>query len=643
MRAPATLLATIGALVGALLVFAIAPHCIDWFSVPTGGIGAVTIAKYPKGFDYFVIFALTIASALGALGALALSARQTSPTADSRQPTARRWTTIVLTFVVFIVMFVVHDHPYSFMEMFHEGEHLTPASVMLDGGKPYGDIFFLHGFATDGGLDALVLGHKPSPKKTRRLESVLDAAALAMLVPIAAEVVATTGGLIAAVILALCAIGAFEVPVFPYFRWLPLLIAVWALLRYARADGTLASSPAGSEASRASALSAGSQVPPTRDTSPVGGETPPGQPPGRQRSAALYAAAVASSLGVLWSLDVGICAVAATAVVILIYTRRVRLIALIALAAIAAPLLVLLAVRADLHHFFRDSFVIIPRAIDAIWSLPAKPLPSLALLIHPVQLWDWLASEAARYYLPPVFFGLLIALAIRKRDMRIAIMAIFSIILFRTAAGRCSWSHTRFAIPLLGIAVVAYLLEPLFQRWMQQPKSALRGITIVIAAVLGFRYFEITDNATLGWKLIAGWPARQRHEGMVPYPLTRGRGIYTYAENASDLAALRDLVERAGPGPIFDLSGERALYYLLERRPATRCPDIAMLSDPELSAEALQQLAANPPVLVILEGTKILGTLDGIANRDRVQPIAAWIDAHYPARVRVGRYLVAQR
>ena len=156
----------------------------------------------------------------------------------------------------------------------------------------------------------------------------------------------------------------------------------------------------------------------------------------------LYIAAIASSLGILWSLDIGVCAVAATAIVILIYTRRVTL---IAIAAIAAPLIVLLLARADLHHFFRDSFVIIPRSIDAIWSLPAKPLPSLSLLVHPVALWDWLASESARYYLPPVFFGFLLALAIRKRDMRIAIIAIFSIILFRTAAGRCSWSHTRFA------------------------------------------------------------------------------------------------------------------------------------------------------------------------------------------------------
>jgi hypothetical protein len=472
---------------------------------------------------------------------------------------------------------------------------------MLDGGRPYGDIFFLHGFATDGGLDALVLGSKPSPKRTRRLEAILDAAALAMLVPIAAELTATTAGFFAAVLLSLCAIGAGEVPVFPYFRWLPLLIAVWALLK----------------------------VQSRIDKTPTTGNRQP-------TTAFLFVDAIASSLGILWSLDVGVCAVAATAIVILFYRRRVIL---IALAAIAAPLVVLLAVHADLHHFFRDSFVIIPRAIDAIWSLPAKPLPSLSLLIHPAALWEWVASESARYYLPPVFFGLLLAMAIRKRDMRIAIVAIFSIILFRTAAGRCSWSHTRFAIPLLGIAVVAFLFEPLARR----PMNVWRAIAIVLAAIIGFRDFEIADNATLGAKLLAGWPARQRHDGMVPYPLPRGRGIYTYPENAADLAALNELSQRAGPGPIFDLSGERALYYLLDRRPATRCPDIAMLSAPELTAEAMQELDAHPPVFVVIDGTKILGSLDGISNRDRIPAIAAWIDAHYPVKVQAGRYLVGFR
>src|SRR3954452_4980223 len=97
----------IGATLGALLVFAIAPYCIGWFSVPTGGIGAVTVAKYPKGFDYFVILALTIASAVCALAL----GRSRSPTPDTRQPTARQRATLIATLIVFVAMFIAHDHP----------------------------------------------------------------------------------------------------------------------------------------------------------------------------------------------------------------------------------------------------------------------------------------------------------------------------------------------------------------------------------------------------------------------------------------------------------------------------------------------------------------------------------------------------
>jgi len=576
--------AVFGSLLGALVVLVVAPHCIGWFSVPTGGIGAVTVAKYPKGFDYFVVLALTIGSAIGAF----LLHGRARETGEEQQATKRRVATLATVAIVFVTMFLVHDHPYAFMDMFHEGEHLSPASVLRDGGRPYGDIFFLHGFAADGGLDALVFGSKPSAKKTRRMETLLDAAALALLVPIAAEITATTAGLVLAVVLGLCAIGAGEVPAFPYFRWLPLLIAVWALLVFWRKAQS-----------------------------------------GRRAIGLLVIATTASSLGILWSLDVGVCALASTVIVVgcmHVGTRPrppVSELAILVVCAIAAPLLVLLISRADLHHFVRDSFVIIPRSIDAIWSLPAKP-----------PAWSW---ESARYYVPPVFFGLLLALAVRRRDIRMATIATFSIVLFRTAAGRCSWSHTRFGLPLLGIAVVAFLIEPLLRR----PFSVSRIVTLLLFVIAGFQYFELADNAKLGAPMLAGWPARQHHEQLVPYPLARGRGIFTYPENAGDLSALDEIARRAGPGPMFDLSGERALYFLLDRRPATRCPDVAMLSNRELSAEALSELTAHPPVFVVLEGTAILGSLDGIANRDRVPLIASWVDAHYPVRARAGRFLVA--
>jgi hypothetical protein len=480
--------------------------------------------------------------------------------------------------IVFVVMLFAHDNPYSFMDFYHEGEHLAPASAYLDGAKPYKDVFVLHGLATDGGLDLLVLGKKPSPLKTRRLETVLDAVAIALLVPIAAELTATTSGFALAVLVGFSAVGAGLVPVFPYYRWIPLLLATLGVLR--------------------------------RNW---------------------WLACLASTLGLLWSVEIGLYSIAATAVMLILVRPKTWA----PLVAIVAPFVVLLLVRADIHHFFVDSFVSIPKAADAIAALPARPMTL-----------DW---EAARYYLPPVFYGLSFVLALvawrrgdRARALQIAAVTLFSVAAFRTAAGRCSWSHTRFGIPLLGVAIVAFLVEPAVLETIRT-KRAWRIALLAIVAIPFALYFEIGFNITSTAKFLAGWRARQKHEGLVPYPMPRGRGIFTYAENAADLAALNDLVQREVPKgeTILDLSNERALYYLLDRRPAVRCADVGMLSPPAMSAEALQQLNAHPPRLVVMHGLKGLDELDGVSNRERAPAIFAWVDAHMPRRVQAGRYTVA--
>ncbi len=558
----------VGACVGAAIAAAVAPLTRAWFSVPTGGVGIITISGYPKAYDYAVVALLVAGSAIGAyilsVGAPALG----RPAAGG----GRRHTWIA-TAIVFLLMLFVHDHPYAVLEPFHEGEHLTPGFLIRSGERPYRDVFVLHGLAVDGGLDALVLGDPPSPRRVRRLETFLNAATLALLVPIAAEITATTAGAATAALLGLCAIAAGQVAVFPFFRLAPVFLAAWPLLRYVRL-----------------------------------------------RSARLLVmASVASSFALLWSLDTGLYAFAATVVVILVLRPRAIVIPLIAL---ALPLLILLAVRADLHRFVVDSFITIPRSIDAIWSRPA-----------PVG-WSW---ETARYYVPPIFFGWLLASAIRQRDARMAIVAIFSIVAFRTAAGRCSWSHTRYGIPLLGVAIVAFALEPLLL-------ARRRAVAVLLAIVL-FVYAEVAPNVTAAARFVAGWRARQSHAGLVSYPLATGRGTYTTRENASDLAALNGLLDATAPpgAPILDVSNERALYYLLQRRPPTRCADIAMLSAPPLMSEAMQQLEANPPACVIVEGLNVLDQFDGVPNRVRVPALFAWIDAHYPRRIRTGRYLVATR
>lgn len=589
-----------GSLAGAALLGALSPLARSLFSVPGGGLGFVTVNHYPKVFDYFVVTLITLGAIIGGPLAAFCMRHEAPGTSGSRSRTPHpRILMWLATVVVFVTMFFVHDHPYELMEPFHEGEHLTPAFLFKSGERPFTDVFVLHGLAVDGGLDALVLGDPPSPRRERRLETVLDAATLALLVPIAAEVCVTPMGAVLAALAALCAIGAWQIPVFPYFRFASLFIAVLALLRFVRSSG-------GGEAS-----------------------VQQGQKGKRAIASAnwtLFIAMAASTLGLLWSLDIGLYAVMTTAVMlVLLRVWRPWLMA----AALALPMVLLLLLRADLARFATDSFVVIPRAIDAIWSLPMR---------------TDLSWESVRYFLPPALYGLLLVFALRayargERDTaaRLAIIGVASLFAFRSAAGRCGWSHTRYGVPLVGVALVAFLVEPLF--------LARRWIAAVLLAIGVILNVDVWDNAKRGARLLAGWSMRQSHAGLVPYPLRTGKGIYTTPENAKDLLALNEFLNaNAPPGaPILDVSNERALAYLVERKPATRCNDIAMLSAPPLFDEAMRELAASPPPVVIVSGGPQVDLFDNLPNRERVPRLFAWIDANYPRRQKVGRFVVATK
>lgn len=578
----------LGSLAGAALAAAAAPLIKPLFSVPSQGIGAVTVAGYPKGWDHAVIALLALGAFVGGAVVVWLlkegAGRQASgtlrPGETSRKPDARRPLAWTLAALVFLTMLFLHDHPYAHMDPFHEGERLVPAWLYQHGARPFRDVFVLHGLATDGGLDALVLGDPPNPLHTRRLQTLLDALVLALLVPIAAEVTVTSGGLIAAVLGSLCAGAALWVPVFPYFRLAPVFLAILGLLRYVRT--------------------------------------------GR----GLFLAFAASTLGLLWSVDTGTYAVIGTAVAYTIIRiarlaqqelplKRVLLYAVIAL---LLPVVVLLALRGDVRQFLVDSYVIIPATSDAAGALPAPAPFSVA---------------GARYFLPPVFYGFLFALALlhlRRGEQLLAaqlgIIALLSLFLFRSASGRVGWSHTRFATILLGIAIVAFVLERLRSR-----------IAIVLIAIAMVFYLEVPQNLQAGAKLLARWRARQHPEGLVRHPLVRG--IYTSEENAIELSTLNSYIQSLGPGPILDFTNERALYLFLRRKPPSRAFDIGMLSSPRLMRETMAELERNRPVAVILGGYPAVAVFDGVPNQQRVPQLAAWIDAHYPRRTEIGRFTVA--
>src|SRR5207247_1845024 len=184
-------------------------------------------------------------------------------------------------------------------------------------------------------------------------------------------------------------------------------------------------------------------------------------------------------------------------------------------------IVVLLAARADLVRFARDSFRTIPSAIDATWSLPARPMPT-------IEKFDW---EAARYYFPPVFFGFLIVLGTREAArrhreaaLRIFIVAAMSLFVYRTAAARCSWSHTRFAVPLLGVALIAFVVEPVIVN-LRRRGAWWCVLLLILLLVPAWRYFAVDANAVSTAKFVKEFRSRLVPQvGQVPNPLPRARG-----------------------------------------------------------------------------------------------------------------------
>ena len=635
-----------------LVVMPLLPLLKPLFHVPGNGVGVITVTGYPKGWDYAVLVILFLVAAAGGLVTAFLAGRMLSGAPgtdgddgvdDAAPPISSalrlhpkrtgltgigaagasvvpliarphgRMITMAIAAAIALAMLPVHDHPYQLVDAYHEGENLSPASVMMAGGRPYRDVFFMHGLATDGGLDLLVLGSPPNPVNGRRLKAVLSVLTLALLVPIAAEISPTILGVLLASLASLAALAAGELPAFPYFRLLPLLLMVWLTFVFLR----------------------------------------------RGKPLLLMGAAAIAGVGLLWSVDVGLFAVAGfyawlIARSLLPGQRHPsgsrKMTAALCFTTILVPVLILLAVHGDISRFFRDTFLRLPECFDAIYSLPAPPLASASLLLHPLEAAAWLDTPAARYYVPIIAWGLLVALAWRaatRGDRLLAeamlLVAVTSFFEMRTAAGRAGWAHSRMSVPLLGIALVTFGLEPFVRSFRHRSSPwkwplALCGVLVVAGA---YRYLELQANAAYLTKYYSTYPQRLHPDpSYVRFPNPRAKDLYTYKQEADDLGALSRFSNSRPKGPIFDFSGEKDLYYMLARPASTRCHDIPYMSDPSLGREALGQLERRPPVFVVVRGLEVLHSVDGLSYEQRTPWLARWIEEHYPRRITLGRFVV---
>ncbi|MDQ2979915.1 MAG: hypothetical protein M3R62_11910 [Acidobacteriota bacterium] len=509
---------------------------------------------------------------------------------------SRRYlTTIGIAILLTLLVVLATWPPGMHIDLFEYGHWLGPVAGMLSGRIPYRDIFPIHGFLADGGLDFFVF----------RL----------------------TGPSFATSIWVRQAIGSLFQPaiflVAVAVTRRPLLAAAMIPLGLPFASGLVfdrAVLPLLGLAIFLYALDA------------------------RRRPGPAAVAGVLGVLGVFYSLDFGAFVLAAELLCVVglwLFERNheVKLFAVkayvagVAGASLSAGIALLLV--GALGDFLEVSFIDLPLSIGSIWALKF-PLP-WEILAAWMRGRDFMAfgtppiglAQALRLYAVPlttvaalVLIGRAAPRAERATLWRAVVLVLANAFWFRYVCGRFHYeAGNALAIPtLLGAATVSGT-SGYFRRF----DRFLTGTLAVIAALaLGGLHLGagVLQSAARFTQRLSSCP------GCVRLNVLRAGGPRVPADEAARLVRLCAAVERLAPtGPILDLSNRPALYFFLDRVNPTRFYQVPIMEP--FQAEVIHDLQRNPPSLVILRSGTALDSLDGRRNSDRIPRVWAYITARY--------------
>jgi hypothetical protein len=563
------------------------------------------------GLGFAASFALWQA---GASSKVALAAGAAAAAATLLPPGARRSRIAFAALVAasFAWGLAVAWRPAARVDLFEDGQILFGADALARGAPPYVDVYPIHGWGADGGLDALLFRNAPDPLdlfRARRAFSI----ALALAALAAAAVALFGDALWAAVGVAACL--AFC----PFLseRHAPALIAFALAIRAARS--------------------------------------------GRRRDRALAGAAASAALFV--TLDFGVVLLAGgslgAAGSALMADGRRRAAFVIGQAADfaagaaagAIPFFAILAAKGSLREFARVSFLELPGTIGPAWGLPAGALGSafrsgsLAALAAAFQPADVPGSAI----LLAVLSGALVLLVLRSSDgsagaldrASFAALAI-GVVALRGVFGRADAGHRMLYGVFAGLPA-AWLLF----RAVDRARAARRpGVTALAAAAFVIVLRGDLVLARLIAAPVAAVEARRVEasaSASAAWP-TRG-GPTLPRDQAEELVSLKRAVDAAVPegGTFFDFGNEPALYFLFDRRPPIRYSCVPSYQNPAQQREVVAALERERPPLAILSSGTFTDSFDGVSNRARVPLVARYLDAHYRAYARVGRYTLGRR
>jgi hypothetical protein len=484
----------------------------------------------------------------------------------------------------------------QFVDLFHRGEAIGPASDYLRGKVPFRDVFALHGMLEDGLLDAWLM---------EMFGRSLDVAVLRTVVV----------GAFLGVAIWFLGIAVFDS--------IPLALLCVAVGSWTTAENNRTFFQVAAVALFWNALRS------------------------RSRISAVFSG-VFAGVALFFSYEIGLYTIAgalATAFILWLASRRVawdglppaQAAAFFVLGAAlgAAPFAIYLAARGALDDFLVTSFVTIPRIIDAVWSLPFPDIVSTFrknFTLH--ALAEFVLFEKFHLVVTPIVIAIsavyFIQRWLRRRvetlDYALLVMTIFATVAQRTAFGRVSFTHQYFAAFLVGPLMVllgVLIVRTLRDLWRGGSEGTRAFVLTLVAAALPVLavLFWIPDLVDARLREFTRYYLRV----LTPAHDPRTEMTWWRIDDVSkELALLTRHNE-----PVFDFSNQPAFYFFADRPNPTRFYQVPILSPREFQAETINALERTKTKVILRRSPELYDQFDGLANDVRAQAVSAYIDENY--------------
>jgi hypothetical protein len=529
--------------------------------------------------------------ALLVIALLALRVRPMTPRAAWKLATFA-----IIPALIYLFSYASTAQLSQWIDLFHRGESIGPASDYLRGKVPFRDVFVLHGMLEDGQLDAWLM---------QLFGRSLDVAVMRTVV---------VGSFLGV------AIWFLGIAV---FRSVPLALLCVAMGSWTTAENNRTLFQVAAVALFWHALQR------------------------RSRMAAVLSG-VFAGVALFFSYEIGVYTIVgafAASLLLWIASKRVAWDGLAPAQASAffalgtaigvAPFALFLAAHGALDDFVATSFVTIPRIIDAVWSLPFPDLVSTFrkdLNLH--TLADFVLWEKFHLIVSPLTIAIAAIYSIdrwlRRRtdmlDFALLVLTVFATVAQRTAFGRASFRHQYFAAFLIGplivllAVLVVRMLRDLWRGGGQGTRAfvvSLAVATVPVIAVL----FWIPDLVNARLHEFIRYSGRVLRVDREPHAEEVQWRITDVSKN------IRDLTRRGEP--IFDFSNQPAFYFFADRPNPTRFYQVPILSPREFQAETIRALERARPKVVIRRSPELFDQFDGVTNDLRAQAVSAYLDDTY--------------